>query len=160
MPCDEDLLLRLCNELEELAAGEYHPDCMGQGSKMTKCCCLHVFRNHAVRMVAANAILAKMNLPKDMEDAFFIQSAHYVLAQSNAHNKGAFVIPFSNSVKGSKDELCEILPDEVQALNTKFLCTNGILLANQRSGDYWKAINQKAVAMLPLLMEIRVGRKF
>ena len=146
MPCDEDLLLRLCNELEELAAGEYHPDCMGQGSKMTKCCCLHVFRNHAVCMVAANAILPKMNLPKDMEDEFFVQSAHYVLAQSNEHNKGAFVISFSNSVKGSKDELCEILPDEVQVLNTKFLCTNEILLANQRSGDYWKAIKQKAVA--------------
>jgi hypothetical protein len=53
-------------------------------------------------MVAANAILPKMNLPKDMEDEFFVQSAHYVLAQSNAHNKGAFVIPFSNSVKDQR----------------------------------------------------------
>ena len=93
MPSDDNLLLHLCNELKELAAGEYHPDCMGHGSKMTKCECLHIFCNHAVRMVAANAILAKMKLPKDMEDEFFVQSTHYILVQSKAHYKGALVIP-------------------------------------------------------------------
>ena len=132
---------------------------MGRGSKMTKCGCLHVFCNHAVCMVAANAILAKMKLSKDMEDKFFIQTAHYVLAQRNAHNKGAFMIPFSNSAKGSKDELCKILLDKVEVLNTKFLCTIRILLANQ-----WlttgKQLSRKQLPVVPLPMEILVGHKF
>ena len=111
-------------------------------------------------MVAALAILANIKLPKDMEDKFFVQSECYVLAQRNAHNKGAFMIPFSNSVKGSTDELCKILLDKVEVLNTKFLCTNGILITNQRYGDYWKAIKRKQLPVLPLPIEIRVGHEF
>ncbi len=79
---------------------------MGRGSKMTKCDCSTVFRVTNVRMVAANEILSKMLMDKELKDQFFLLSTHYVLAQPvSSKNRRNFLIPFSNAVKKSQTSL-------------------------------------------------------
>ena len=118
MPLDDNLHINLCEELHELSLSEHHDDCIGHGNKMTKCPCLQVFCNATICLVTANALLSKMQLPKQIQDEFFIQEARYVLQQGNEHNKRQFVIPYSNSAKGAKDTLTGLTHEHLQFLNS------------------------------------------
>jgi hypothetical protein len=100
-----------------------------------------------------------MKLPKELQDEFSIQEACYALRQGNEYNKRQFVIPYSNTLKGSKDTLTELTHEHLQLLNSQSLCTNGVLLTMQQSGAYWVSIKHSALGVGAAMSHSNSGRK-
>ncbi len=74
MPSDDDLRMELMEYLEEISQPKFHQDYLSYNKgRMTKCNCLHVFRDPTIHLVCANWLQWSMKRHKSLEDQDAIQ---------------------------------------------------------------------------------------
>ena len=151
MPSDDDLRVELSEYLEELALPNHHLDYLsGNKDRLTKCDCLQVFRDPAVRTVCSNWLVWSMKCHKRDEDQDAIQWVHYnrLLINnsllSNERNKYKFLIPYMNVYPGTNSPLTDLSLQQHHLINESTLCMNGIALVIQRKNEYWRSIKSLA----------------
>jgi len=144
MPSDDDLRVELTEYLEELSQPEFHQDYLSYNKgRMTKCSCLHIFRDPNIRLVCANWLQWSMKRHKALEDQDAIQWVRYTSVLLRGRSK-AYLIPYLNVYPGTNNELTELTSEQHALINHTLLCQNGIALVIQRKTDYWQSI--KALA--------------
>ena len=154
MPSDEDLKIKLCEELQVLSVDDTHKDMHKGGSAMTKCDCLTVFRDPEIRFVCASWLCYSFKRKKEDEDQELVTWWRYVGLQSNEKNKNQFVIPFNNI-----DESVDLTPAQMKVLNKSTLCLNGISLVVQRGKEYWARVKRMACSVGVAKSHGNVGKK-
>ncbi|KAL3791726.1 hypothetical protein HJC23_007493 [Cyclotella cryptica] len=159
MPSDNDLRVELTEYLEELSQPEFYQDYLSYNKgHMTKCSCLHIFRDPNICLVCANWLQWSMKRYKALEDQDAIQWVWYTSVLLRGRSK-AYLIPYLNVYPGTNNKLTELTLEQHALINHTLLCQNGIVLVIQRKTDYWRSIKSLAFSTGAAKVDGNVGQK-
>ena len=149
MPSDDELRIRMQQELKELAGDDenaFHKDLWSKSH--TQCTCLHELLsgdNGNIRAVVSNAVVELMKSSKDTEDREIGNWIRYATKSKSRGNRQEYLVPFSTVYQGTDDLVADLSSEELRVLNNHTLCTSGIALLMQRGKKYWARVKKEVM---------------
>jgi hypothetical protein len=168
MPCDEELLIKITNELEAHGSTPYHVSRMKRGDNMTKCNCLQTLLfdqetnmpRSSIMMAVSNYTLSHIKQPKSSQDQCFIDL--YRMSQhipTGKNNTNYFSVPFNNFHPNTHEKLTPFTKEDLQILRDHRICTSALLLILQRGYTYYSQQKKLAVEFGSPKPHGNIGRK-